>query len=118
MTAEIIARLKTGAIKSVVEFGVANLPKAPYVVVKPEREMAGRGRNYRIIAHYAPGQLAYLEDYIRKDVMALLDKYGATTRNGNYQVCYATDDWSDIITNDDGTISMEQCFLVASHKGM
>ena len=118
MTAEIITRLKTGSIKSVVGFGELNLPKPPYIVVKPEREMAGRGRNYRIIAHYAPGQLAFLEDYIRDEVMTLLDTYGATTRNGNYQVCYATEEWSDIITNDDGTISMEQCFLVASHKGM
>jgi hypothetical protein len=110
MITKIVERLKTGTYKNVVQFGVEKLPSAPYVVVKYEREALGA--LYRVIAHFKPGQNTFLEDYVTDELMTLLDEYESTTRHGNFQKVYATDEMSGIITdNDDGTIAMERVFL-------
>ena len=113
MRTKIVEQLKTGIVKNVVVFGIAVMPAAPYIVVKSEKDPLGRGTVYRIIGHYLPGQQVFLEDYMKKNVPDLLDKYEAVDRRGNYQIVELMDEWSDIITdNDDKTISMERQFLV------
>lgn len=114
MIAEIVEALNS-AYPSVtaVAFGAAELPRAPYVVVKPESDIAERGRGYRIIAHFLPGQQLFLEDYIRGSVGAVLDNFSATNRHGNLNQLYydAGAVPAEIITgNDDGTISMERVY--------
>ena len=115
MLTKIIDRLKQGTVNRVVAYGVEQLPEPPYIVVRPERNPIGNGRNYRIIVHFLPGQQTFLEDYARNNVFDLLDNYKTNSRHGNYNQVLTEDDWSDIITNnDDGTISMERVFLVPS----
>lgn len=117
MITKIVAQLKTGKVKNVVPFGVASLPAPPYVVVKQERDPTENGTIYRIIAHYAPGQVTFLEDYIQKDIPDLLDGFKTLTRHGNYQKIEITDEWSGLVPdNDDQTISMEKVFLVPGKR--
>jgi len=112
---KIVEQLKTGTIKNVVPYGVEQLPAPPYVVVRPERDMLGRGRAYRIIVHMQPGQQIFLEDYVFNDLFDLLDNFTATSRNNNYNRLLTENDYTDIIiSNDDGTISMERVFLLPS----
>ena len=115
MIDKIVAQLKTGSIKNVVPYGSPQLPNPPYIVVRPEADSIGRGTVYRIIIHMLPGQQIFLEDYLRKDISDLLDEFGATTRHGNYNELMTTDEYNDIIiSNDDGTISMERSYLLPS----
>lgn len=114
MTKAIIDKLKTGSISNVVQYGSAR-PAPPYIVVRPERDPLDRGRVYRIIVHYSPGQQAWLEDYIFNEVLTLLDDYSAETRHGNDNRLWTETEYTDIIVdNDDGTISMERRFLMPS----
>ncbi len=111
----IVARLKTGSIPDVVPFGTSTLPAPPYVVVKPERDAIGRGRAFRIVAHAAPDQQIFLQDYVFEELSDLLDGYTAESRLGNLNQVLSEQDWTDLIgNNDDGTISMERVFLVPS----
>jgi hypothetical protein len=113
MTTKIVEQLKTGTIKNVAPFGSKKLPAPPYVVVKPERDPLNRGRMYRIIVHYKPGQNKWLEDYITNDLTDLLDNFSAYSRHGNYNTLLTENDYTDIvIDNDDGSISMERTFLL------
>ena len=113
MITKIVAQLKTGSVTNVVPFGMGAMPAPPYTVVKLERDPTGAGTLYRIIAHYNPGQITFLEDYIQNEVPDLLDDFATTTRHGNYQKMELMDEWGGIITdNDDKTISMEKIFLV------
>lgn len=113
MITKIVEQLKTGSIKNVVQYGVEQLPAPPYVVVKPERDPLTRGRMYRIIVHYLPGQNTWLEDYIINDLTDLLDNFSAESRHGNYNTLLTENDYTDIvIDNDDGSISMERTFLL------
>jgi len=113
MTTKIVERLKTGIIKNVVPYGVEQLPEPPYVVVKSEKDPLERGRLYRIIAHYLPGQEIFLDDYVTDDLPDLLDNFSAYSRHGNYNTLLTENDYTDIIIdNDDGTISMERTFLL------
>lgn len=113
MLTKIVEKLKTGAIKNVVPYGVASLPAPPYIVVRPEADSLGRGRLMRIFIHMSPGQQIFLEDYAFNTVPGLLDDFDADDRFGNYNEVLPTSDYGDIVTNnDDGTISMERRFLV------
>lgn len=115
MFTKIVARLKTGSIPDVVPFGTSTLPAPPYVVVKPERDALGRGRIFRIVAHAAPDQQVFLQDYIFEELSTLLDGYTTDSRLGNRNQVLSEEDWMDLIgNNDDGTISMERTFLVPS----
>jgi hypothetical protein len=109
----LITRLQTGTITNVVQFGTSVLPAPPYVVLKFERDPAGRGRALRVITHYEPDQQKWLEDYVFDQLSdLLLDYVGETDEGVNFRV-HGTQEWTDIITgNDDGTISMERVFLL------
>lgn len=110
MLPKIVARLKTGTIKNVVPFG-SKLLSAPYVVVKPEIGIGGR--IFRIICHRIPGEQMQIEDYIFDELSDLLTNFKSKDRYENTFKILATEDWSDITTeNDDGTISMERLFFV------
>jgi len=111
MQTKIVTQLKTGAIKNVVPYGDI-LPKPPYIVVRPE--YAAEGKIYRIFVHMIPGQQIFLEDYTLCTVSQLLTNFKATTRHGNYNQLLLMQDYGDITTNDDGTISMERRFLMPS----
>lgn len=115
MLYKVIAKLKTGKYPRVVAYGVEQLPEPPYVVVKPERDPVGRGRVFRIIAHFMPGQHIFLENYVRNDLDELLSDFMTTTRYGNHNTLLIENDYTDIIVdNDDKTISMERVFLMPS----
>ena len=113
MTTRIVERLKTGSVKNVVPFGIATMPAAPYVVVKPE---SGVGeRSFLIIAHFKAGQNILLEDYIFNEVSELLKNFVTTDRHGNNVRIKDADKYTDIVVeNDDSTISMERIFYVPS----
>lgn len=113
MIDKIIARLKTGTIKNVYEFGTVQTKLAPYIVVKGEKDALGIGEEYRIFVHMPPGQQIALEDYLFNTLSVLLPNgFTVTTRNGNTAELLHTQEWSGTITNDDGTISMERSFLM------
>jgi len=116
MDTKIVARLKTGSIKNVVAFGeFPQRPEPPYVVVKKERDVGGRGWAFRIIGHMRPGQNIFLEDYMQGELSTLLDDFFTTTRHGNHNILLSENEISGIIANnDDGTISMERLFLMPS----
>lgn len=112
MLTKIIEQLKKGKIKRVYPYGFKRDPGTPYIVVKPEKDPLLRGRVFKIIIHFDPGQNILLEDYTRKDVPTLLNEFTTTTRNGNILRLERTEDYEDIIIgNDDGTIAMECSFL-------
>jgi hypothetical protein len=115
MLGKIITQLKTGTIKRVVPYGVSRRPSPPYVVVRPERDPLGRGRVFRVIAHFQPDQQAALEDYVFGETITLLDNFTAQSRHNNDNQVLTEQDYLDIIVNnDDGTISMERRFLMPS----
>jgi hypothetical protein len=115
MLTKIVEQLKTGNITNVIPYGSIPIPSAPYVVVKPELDILGRGRSFRIIVHMLPGQQIFLDDYVNGELETLLYDFAATTRNGNYNQLYREPIDSDIsISNDDGTISMERVFMMPS----
>ena len=94
-------------------FGDAKLPRVPYVIVKQEQDLGGRGKAYRIIAHFQKGQQTDLEDYIRGTVGSILNSFSSLDRHGNLNKLYfdSEDVPSDLrISNDDGTISMERVY--------
>ena len=110
MLPKIVAKLKLGSIKSVVPFGTASTTK-PYVVVKPESRDGVRV--FRLIVHVVPGQQSALEDYIFNESSTLLKNFKSTDRGGSHFIVRDLNEWTDIImTNDDGTISMERLFYV------
>jgi hypothetical protein len=115
MITKIVAQLKTGKITNVVPYGVEKLPAPPYVVVKTETDFLNRGRLYRIIVHMQPGQHTFLEDYVMNDLSDLLDNFSAESRHGNYNTLLTENEYIDtLVSNDDGTISMERSFLLPS----
>ena len=95
-----------------VEFGAAELPAPPYVVVKQERAINGTG--FRIIAHFQPGQQKALRQFVRGSLGDALDGFAATNDNGNYNVLQS--DWDSVpdtlILNDDNTISLERLYYM------
>lgn len=116
MIPAIVARLKTGVIKNVVAYGYSlQMPEPPYVVVKPEPDVAGRGRSIRIIVHMLPGQNIMLEDYVMNDLSLLLSDFPILSRHGNRNMLLLEQEYTDIMPhNDDETISMERVFLIPS----
>lgn len=116
MITKIVEQLKTGSLKNVVPFGyTTSILEPPYVVVKPERDALGRGRAFRVIAHFLPGQNIFLDDYIDNEVLTLLDDFTALSRHGNRNQLLSEELDSDIIaTSDDGTISRDRVFLMPS----
>ena len=111
MLPEIVSRLKTGSIKSVISFGESKLPQAPYVVVRGE---VGDGvRNLRIIVHMGPGCQELLEKYLFGELSDLLLGYVIQDKAGNTNKIRDSYEWTDVAPlSDDGTISMERVFYV------
>lgn len=112
MITKIIEALKAGlpAQIQVASYGDAETPEPPYVVVKQENDLGGRGTAYRIIPHFKPGQQSYLEDLTRKDIPEILNGFKATDRNGNLNELELSDENTlpeILAVNDDKTISME-----------
>jgi hypothetical protein len=99
---------------SCVEFGVANLPQPPYVVVKQEQDPGGAGMQFRIISHFAPGQQSSLRQFNRTTIGQALNDFKATSATGVYNKLNY--DWnsydSRISPNDDGTISSERLYYM------
>jgi len=116
MITKIVERLKQGAIQNVAAYGQKkNLLEPPYVIVKPETDPVGRGRAFRIIVHMIPGQNVFLEDYVYNDLSILLSDFSTNSRHGNRNMLLSEQEITDIIiSNDDGTISMERVFLMPS----
>lgn len=115
MITKIVEQLKTGSIKAVVPYGTKDLPDPPYVVVKPVKDPLNRGRLYRIIPHFLPGQNIFLEDYLFNELSDLLEGFATESRHGNYNSLLTENDYTDIVdSNNDKTINMERMFLVPS----
>lgn len=97
-----------------IKYGDTAPGNPPYAVVKQEADLAGRGTAFRIIAHFAPGQQIFLNNYIRGTVAAALDDFSATNSNGNYNTLERDYQITPELTvdNDDGTISMERVYYM------
>jgi hypothetical protein len=107
----VVARLKTGTLKSVIPFGMTQ-PPAPYLVVK-EEPVPGSYTRYRIIGHWIPSAQQAMRLYMRKDVYNLLHDVfftglGADTRCGKLRSLSELTPLSAV--SDDGTVSMERTF--------
>lgn len=111
MLGTIITRLKTGTYTTVVPYGSAR-PAPPYVVVRPTADF--RGRRFWVYLHMDPGQQSWIEDYVFGELTDLLDEYVADDRHNNTNRLVTDNEYQDIITNDDGTISMGRAFLMPS----
>jgi hypothetical protein len=102
--------VKAGSIKSVVFFSDSFKlrPEPPYVVIKPE---AGDGRvNFRIFAHFSPGQQDALDQYIRYELTELMAAPKTLTGNKRFK---SMGTWENTqANNDDGTISCARTFFV------
>ena len=113
MITAIIDRLKTGSIQNVIPLGdnVAN-PEKPYVVVwkGDPTQQAGAGENgndnYSVNAHFPPGHVNQLEDYIETETWQLLNDKILTTRDGRKLKLESTSRIGKTFQgNDDKTIS-------------
>lgn len=111
MLASLIAHLKTGTIPNVVAYGVAQLPSAPYIVVKPETDSVGRGERFRLIVHMQPGQQVILRTFTRITLFNLVNNVVLTTATGKKNKLKVLEFNPAIVTNDDNTISMERLVL-------
>ena len=119
MKAEILLQLKTGSIKNVVIFD-SELPKPPYVVIKPETHPSGLG--IRIIAHYKKGTTTLmhggviytpLDDYIYTEVHNLLSEFDFTNNHGEHMTVKDTGEITELTpVSDDNTVSMERLFYI------
>ncbi len=112
MINKVVEQLKTGRVKTVVAYG-QKAACTPYVVVK--EEPAPEGRRMRCIAHFERGQQVFLDDFVRDDMLALLDGVQLTSRYGATNILSVETEPSGLVVdNDDGTISRERCFLLPS----
>lgn len=113
MLSKVIAKIKTGSIKTVIPYGYAR-PAPPYVVVRTSADPLGRGKIFRIFWHFSQGGQALLDDY-DGEIISLLDGFNADSRKGNNNQLEVEPDYDDItINNDDDTISRERRFLMPS----
>lgn len=123
MIAEIVTQLKTGSITNVVPFGATTTtPTAPYVVVKGESSIYGRG--IRIIVHYAVGTQLYInsstavvstpmDDYIYNELPSLIKDWEFTNNHGETMTVHDTGEITDVaVISDDDTVSMERVFYI------
>lgn len=110
MIDKVVLKLKTGIVKNVVEFGTGPGASIPYVVVKGEKSVGGRG--VRVIAHFAKDYQHDMEDYMHY-VIKTLSYAMFTSRSGCVNQLSGLIDYTDVVVvNDDSTISMEALFLM------
>jgi hypothetical protein len=102
--------VKAGSIKTVVFFSDSFKlrPPPPYVVIKPE---AGENAvNFRVFAHFSPGQQDELDYYIRYELPRLMGVPKTLMGNRRFK---STGAWENTqANNDDGTISCARTFYV------
>jgi len=109
---KVVSQLKKGTVKNVVPYG-STLPAAPYLVVKEEPEPARNLTRYRVIYHALPGQVLPMRDYVRRDLVVLLDGKKLTGSRGNVNVIESMQDIGPVVAhNDDGTISQDRVFQI------
>ena len=118
MITKIIDRITTYAASvskpvTVVEFGEAEKPAPPYVVVKQEPDI--RGTAFRVNTHFQPGQQIALRAFVRGTIGNALDDFKATDSDGNYNTLNADEGLPSAIFagNDDQTISSERLYWMA-----
>ena len=107
---EIIDRLKTGSIKNVLLFGDSfDRRAAPYVVVKP---IAGGDRKlYQIIVHMALGTQDVLEEYILRELPALLKE--PLEAEGRKTTARSTGAWlGPYVDEADNSLAMSRDFYI------
>jgi len=125
MIAEIVTQLKTGTITNVIPFGVTTkMPTPPYVVVKPELYITGRG--FRVYVHYSLGSQMYtkssvnytpLEDYIYNELPSLIKDWSFINNHGETMTVRDTGEITDVnAVSDDNTVSMDRLFYIAQPK--
>jgi hypothetical protein len=111
MITKVVAKLKTGSLKTVVPFGTK--PTAiPYVVVKQEKA-PGNETRFRIVAHAAQGQQSILNAYIFHELSDLMTGFEADDVNTNHFKIEEPNEkeWVGVAAiSDDNTISMERSF--------
>jgi hypothetical protein len=107
---EIINRLKTGSIKSVLLFGDSmNRPAPPYIVVKPMA--SGDRKLLQIIVHGALGTQDTLEAYILRELPALFTDHLVVS--GKVIHVRSTGGWIGPYTDEgDNTLAMSRDFYV------
>jgi hypothetical protein len=102
--------IKAGSIANVVFFGDSLDPQMgpPYVVIKQE---SGEGRvNFRIFAHFAPGNQDRLDRYIRYELTELMAAPKTLTGNRRFK---SAGSWENTQANNtDETISAARTFFV------
>jgi hypothetical protein len=106
----IYTAIKAGSIKSVVFFSDSFDPRPapPYVVIKPEA--VANGVNFRIFAHFSPGQQNKLDSYIRYELVNLIKVYRNLSGSSRFK---PVDSWENTqANNDDGTISCARTFFI------
>ena len=96
-----------------IEFGAAELPAPPYVVVKQGRDPSGL--EFLIIGHFKPGQQSALRAFMRTTIGQALDGFSATSDSGQYNELKSDFDATPgpiVNTNDDNTISLERSYYM------
>lgn len=112
MLDKVVAQLKKGTVKNVVPYG-STLPAAPYIVVKEEPDSGRNLTRYRVFYHALPGQVLPMRDYVRYDLVKLLDGKKLTGRSGNVNIVETAGIIGPVVmNNDDGTISQERAFYI------
>ena len=115
MIVPVCEKIATGTYKNVFRFGQPFGTETPYIIVKEEKDSAGRGKVIRVWGHMQPGQDLFLDKYMDGELIELLDGFSGTDRFGNTNKLRVLDEYTGIvIDNDDGTISKERRFLVPS----
>ena len=118
MIEKIIERIEAYSLSvskpvTAVEFGGAELPAPPYVVVKQGRDPTGS--EFLIIGHFLPGQQSALRLFMRTTIGQALDGFKATSDSGQYNQLKSDFDAVPgpiINTNDDRTISLERSYYM------
>lgn len=106
----IIDILNTTSITNNIEYGDADLPDAPYNVVRSTRHPVC-GTRITIFTHDTPGRQEYIRQYVRA-LKPLLHNVEIITALGSVNKLLVEESYNDIvINNDDGTISMERQFM-------
>jgi hypothetical protein len=101
----IVKRLKTGSIPNVFRYGdTEKMPPPPYVCVRPENDNGVR--RVTMYAHRKPGEGDLIEAYTLHELTELMKSTDFDNRPA-----YGGNEWTDIIGNDDGTISMSRTFV-------
>jgi hypothetical protein len=111
-TTEIVTRLKTGSIPTVVVYGDGDdHPEIPYVVVKQEASGISGYNRVAFYVHGWKGEKDVIEGYAVKELTALL-KAPFVIEEGRMTLRDTKEFLPDLAVSDDGTISCRRSFLL------